>query len=103
MCWTPQRRALFAHFRPTRAFIPVLLAALCGLRRGEVVALKWKHVDFASASLSVCESLEQTTSGIRRKETKGGRTRTVVTRLGDPRAAAPSRAPSRGAAQDRRR
>jgi len=49
--------ALLAHFRPTRAFIPVLLAALCGFRRGEVVALKWKHVDFASASLSVCESL----------------------------------------------
>jgi len=78
MCWTPQRRALFAHFRPTRMFIPVLLAALCGLRRGEIVALKWRHVDLANAALAICESIEQTKAGIRRKETKGGRARNLV-------------------------
>jgi integrase len=73
-----QTAALLAHFRPTRTFIPVLLAALCGLRRGEVVALKWKHVDIANATMAVCESLEQTKAGIRRKETKGGRARSVA-------------------------
>src|SRR5277367_2740501 len=73
-----QTAALLAHFRPTRTFIPVLLAALCGLRRGEIVALKWKHVDLANAAMAVCESIEQTKAGIRRKETKGGRARNLV-------------------------
>ena len=59
-------------------FIPVLLAALCGLRRGEIVALKWRHVDLANAALAICESIEQTKAGIRRKETKGGRARNLV-------------------------
>ena len=31
---------LLAHFRGTRIFVPVLLAALCGLRRGEIAALR---------------------------------------------------------------
>jgi integrase len=70
--------ALLAHFRPTRMFMPVLLAALCGLRRGEIVALKWKHIDLAKAALTVSESLEQTKAGIRRKDTKSGRARNLV-------------------------
>ena len=78
MCWTPQRRALLAHFRPTRMFIHVVLAALCGLRRREIVALKWRHVDLANAALAICESIEQTKAGIRRKERKGGRARNLV-------------------------
>src|SRR4051812_9312754 len=32
---------LMEHFRPTRMFIPVLLGVLCGLRRGEITALRW--------------------------------------------------------------
>ena len=31
---------LLAHFRGARMFTPVLLAALCGLRRGEIAALR---------------------------------------------------------------
>jgi integrase len=31
--------------RPWRVHIPAVLAALCGLRRGEVAALRWRHVD----------------------------------------------------------
>jgi integrase len=31
---------LLAHFRGARMFMPVLLAALCGLRRGEIAALR---------------------------------------------------------------
>jgi integrase len=51
---------------------------LCGLRRGEIVALRWKHVDLDGATMAICESLEQTKTGIRRKETKGGRSRNIV-------------------------
>ena len=69
---------LLAHFRPTRAYMAVLLAAMCGLRRGEILALKWRDVDFTNATLAVSESLEQTAAGVRRKETKSGRARSVV-------------------------
>jgi integrase len=69
---------LIAHFRGTRMFIPVLLAVLCGLRRGEIAALRWCSVDLARRQLSVAQSTEQTKSGTRLKETKSGRVRTVA-------------------------
>ena len=69
---------LLAHFRPTRVFVPALLGALCGLRRGEVTALRWRAVDFANAQLAIVESTEQTKAGTRSKETKSGRARRVA-------------------------
>ena len=59
-------------------FVPVLLAAMCGLRRGEITALRWASVDLFRRQLSVVESTEQTTKGVRFKETKSGRARTVA-------------------------
>jgi integrase len=59
-------------------FTPVLLAVMCGLRRGEITALRWDSVDLARRRLSVVERLEQTAKGIRSKETKSGRARTVA-------------------------
>lgn len=37
----------------------VLLAVLSGLRRGELFALRWKHVDFVDRSIVVAESVYQ--------------------------------------------
>jgi integrase len=73
-----QTAELLAHFRPTRMFVPVLLGVMCGLRRGEIAALKWKAVDLDRGQLSIYESIEQTRSGVRTKETKSGRARTVA-------------------------
>ena len=39
-----QTAALMEWLRPTRMFIPALLGVLCGLRRGEIVALRWDDV-----------------------------------------------------------
>ena len=69
---------LLAHFRGTRMFTSVLLAVMCGLRRGEITALRWGSVDLDRKQLSVVESAEQTAKGIRLKETKSGRARTVA-------------------------
>lgn len=69
---------LLAHFRATRMFIPVVLGTLCGLRRGEVTALRWRAVDFATGQLAIVESTEQTCAGTRSKETKSGRSRRVA-------------------------
>ena len=64
--------------RPFAVHIPAVLAALCGLRRGEIAALKWRQVDLARAQLSVTESAEQTRAGVRYKSPKNGKGRTVA-------------------------
>jgi integrase len=73
----PQTATLIEAMRPTRMFIPTVLAVLCGLRRGEIAALRWRNVDLEAGSLSVVESTEQTKAGIRWKEPKSGKTRNV--------------------------
>lgn len=41
----------------TDMYLIILLLAMVGLRRGELLALKWKHVDFASKTLRVEENM----------------------------------------------
>lgn len=75
-----QTATLIEAFRPNRMFIPMLLAVMCGLRRGEILALRWRHVDLSDSRrmLSIRESAEQTKDGVRYKEPKAGRARTVA-------------------------
>lgn len=72
-----QTVTLIAAMRPTRMLVPTLLGVLCGLRRGEIAALKWKNVNLDSGGLAVVESAEQTAAGVRYKEPKSGRARQV--------------------------
>lgn len=74
-----QTATLLDAMRPTRMFIPVLLAVMCGLRRGEILALRWRHIELGDnlRLLSVMQSAEQTKAGIRYKEPKSGKGRTV--------------------------
>jgi integrase len=64
--------------RNERLFIAYLLAVMCGLRRGEVAALRWRSIDFVSGQLSVSASVEQTSKTIREKLPKSGKGRTVA-------------------------
>jgi integrase len=75
---TDQTARLIESARGTSLFAPVLLGALCGLRRGEIVALKWSSVDLAAGSLSVVASMEQTRTGVRLKAPKSGKGRSVA-------------------------
>jgi integrase len=75
---TDQTIELIEEARGTALFIPVLLGALCGLRRGEIIALRWRAVDLAAGQLAVIASTEQTKEGVREKETKSGKDRTVA-------------------------
>jgi integrase len=68
---------LLETMRGTRIFVPTVLAVLCGLRRGEICALRWKSVDLAKGQLAVIQSAEQTKAGVRFKEPKSGKARTV--------------------------
>lgn len=59
-------------------YMAAMLAVLCGLRRGEICALRWRNVDLVNGQLSVVESLEQTKEGVRFKSPKTGKGRTVA-------------------------
>jgi integrase len=48
------------------------LDAATGLRRGEILALRWSDVDLANGCLLVERSLSQTKAGLEFKETKSG-------------------------------
>ncbi|HWX33459.1 MAG TPA: tyrosine-type recombinase/integrase [Steroidobacteraceae bacterium] len=73
-----QTAELIEAARGKRVFTPVLFAVLAGLRRGEIAALRWRHVDLVSAQLAVVQSAEQTNAGVRYKEPKSGRGRTIA-------------------------
>jgi integrase len=75
----PTTAAAFDAARHRRLFIPLVLATLCGLRRGEITALRWRSVDLDRGQLAVVASTEQTDAGaIREKEAKSGKARTVA-------------------------
>ena len=73
-----QTAELIEAMRAARLFVPVILAVLCGLRRGEIAALRWQCVDLAAGQIAIMQSAEQTKSGVRYKEPKSGRARTVA-------------------------
>jgi integrase len=64
--------------RDTALFIPILLWLTTGTRRGEVAALRWRHVDLDRKQISVEESAEQTKTGVRYKPPKSGKGRMVA-------------------------
>jgi integrase len=45
--------------RGTRMLIPTMLAVLCGLRRGEIAALRWRNLDLVAGCMAIAESAEQ--------------------------------------------
>jgi integrase len=59
-------------------FVPIVLAMLCGMRRGEIAALRWRSLDLDAGQLAVVASTEQTKAGCREKDAKSGRCRTIA-------------------------
>jgi integrase len=68
---------LLEGIKDTRTYWPVMLALATGMRRGEILALRWKNVDFDRGVLRVVQSLEQTKSELRFKDTKTSRSRAI--------------------------
>jgi integrase len=58
-------------------YLANLLAITCGMRRGEVCALKWRYCDFAAKIFNVVEARVPTRRGIVTVGTKGKRSRKV--------------------------
>lgn len=65
--------------RGSRAYMPILLAATTGARRGEILALRWDDLDLGSGTAVIRRSLQLTETGISFKEPKTrGSSRTVT-------------------------
>jgi integrase len=71
-----QIRLLMAAAKDTRLEVPIAVAALTGLRRGELLALQWQHIDLDKATLFVAASLEHSRAASRRIRFKGPKSKT---------------------------
>lgn len=66
---------LLTLLRGNKLYLPVLLAATTGMRRGEIMALRWSDIDLDARVLRVARSLQQTSAGLEFKEPKSVRGR----------------------------
>jgi integrase len=74
----PQVGQLIALLQEERIYVPSILSAMTGMRRGEVAAVRWKWVDLDAAQLTVVESVEQTNNAVAIKAPKNNRARAVA-------------------------
>jgi integrase len=76
---TPQQLlVLLDAARPTELFLPILIAGTAGLRRGEVLGLRWQDVDLDRGSLKVTQALSRTNAGSEMKSPKTKKSRRAV-------------------------
>ena len=75
-----QAGKLLAAASTTRLYVPIVVALASGLRRGELVALRWQDVDLDAGIIAVVRSIEQTKEGLRIKppKTKRGKRPVVL-------------------------
>jgi integrase len=59
-------------------YVPVLLAIMTGMRRGEILALRWRDLNLDGRTLQVTRTLEETATGIGFKEPKSERSRRSI-------------------------
>lgn len=52
-----EMQKLFDYVRGTEAELPVYLGACCGLRRSEVLGLKWQDIDFSKGTMTIHEAI----------------------------------------------
>jgi integrase len=65
-----QAARLLAAASTTRLYVPIVLAVATGLRRGELLALRWQDIDLTTGVVQVVRSLEQTNERLRFKAPK---------------------------------
>ena len=73
-----QAARLLEAIKRNRVYWPVLIALSTGMRRGEILALRWKNIDLDRGVVRVVESLEQTKAALRFKAPKTEKPRAVT-------------------------
>ena len=73
-----QAARLLEGIKHNRVYWPVLIALCTGMRRGEILALRWKNIDLDRGVARVVESLEQTKAALRFKAPKTEKARAIT-------------------------
>ena len=73
-----QAARLLEAIKRNRVYWPVLIALSTGMRRGEILALRWKNIDLDRGVARVVESLEQTKAALRFKAPKTEKARAIT-------------------------
>jgi integrase len=73
-----QAARLLESIKRNRVYWPVLIALSTGMRRGEILALRWKNIDLDRGVARVVESLEQTKAALRFKAPKTEKARAIT-------------------------
>jgi integrase len=60
-------------------YLPILVAVVTGLRRGELLSVRWSDIEFGTGETSIQRTLEQTSEGLRFKEPKTQKASRTVT------------------------
>lgn len=74
-----QCETLFAECQKHRLGDLMIVAAMTGLRKGELLALEWSAVNLSECVLVVRQTLQEVTGAFEAKETKSESSRRVVT------------------------
>jgi integrase len=75
-----QTAILIESAKDTKLYIPILLAVTTGMRRGEILALRWSDIKLDAAYLSVTRTLEKSRSGgLQFKQPKTSKSRRKIT------------------------
>lgn len=69
---------LLGAAKDTRLYVPILTAATTGLRRGELLGLRWEDVDLETGQLFVRQTLQRTGQGLCFRPPKTAKSRRVV-------------------------
>jgi integrase len=70
--------ALLDHLKGHWLYRPTLLAAYTGLRRGEVLGLRWRDIDFAKGTLQVTQAVEEVAGQLNLKPPKTDRSARTI-------------------------
>lgn len=77
--WSPEQTRVFLDsVREDRLYALYLLALTTGMRRGELLGLRWQDVDFDGAAIMVRQSLVHTREGLKIAEPKTPKSRRAV-------------------------
>lgn len=58
-----QVEELLKYTKGKKIYLPILLAVTCGLRRGEIIALRWPDVNFANNTIRITKSIVRAPDG----------------------------------------
>src|SRR5262245_30302307 len=75
----PEVATLLRAAEPTWLYLPVLVAVTTGMRRGELLGLRWSDIDLKAAWLTVNQSLERVKGKTVFKSPKTNTSRRTIT------------------------